>query len=314
MNDLIFSLNATIPVFLLMVLGYIFKKIGWIDEIFASKMSNFVFRVSLPLLVFKDLVAVDMRVLWDTKFVVFCVCATVLSILLTFILSFLLKDKSIQGEFVQASYRSSAAILGVALIQNIYGSTGMGPLMLLTSVPIYNIMAVIILTIMKPGQNKLNRKVLKEAAKGIITNPFVIMITAGILWSVLEIPMSDIAWKTLNNVSSVATPMGLMAMGAGFEFKKAFGKLKPAMAAVFIKLVGFCAIFLPVAVKIGFREDALIAILVMLGSSSTVACYVMAKSMGHEGTLTSSVVMLTTVFAAFTLTMWVYILKSMGLV
>ena len=81
-----------------------------------------------------------------------------------------------------------------------------------------------------------------------------------------------------------------------------------------LKLVGFTAVFLLFAVMLGFRREELIAILVMLGSATTVSCYVMAKNMGHEGTLTSGVVMLTTVFSAFTLTGWLFILKSMNLV
>jgi hypothetical protein len=108
--------------------------------------------------------------------------------------------------------------------------------------------------------------------------------------------------------------MGLMAMGATFDIKKAFAKVKPAVVAALIKLVGFCSIFLPMAVALGFRQEELVAILVMLGSATTVSCFVMAKNMGHEGVLTSSVVMLTTMCSAFTLTMWLYILRSFGLV
>lgn len=84
--------------------------------------------------------------------------------------------------------------------------------------------------------------------------------------------------------------------------------------AAFIKLVGLCALFLPVAVHLGFRTDKLVAILVMLGSATTVSSFVMAKNMGHEGTLSSSVVMLTTMFSAFTLTGWIYILKHFMLI
>ena len=40
----------------------------------------------------------------------------------------------------------------------------------------------------------------------------------------------------------------------------------------------------------------------------------MAKNMGHEGTLTSSAVMLTTLLSAFTLTGWLFLLRSMGLI
>ena len=76
--------------------------------------------------------------------------------------------------------------------------------------------------------------------------------------------------------------------------------------------IGFCVIFLPLAVALGFRQEELVAILVMLGSATTVSCYVMAKNMGHEGVLTSSIVMLTTMFSAFTLTGWLFVLRSMG--
>lgn len=314
MENLLFSLNATAPVFLLMVLGYVFKQIGWIDDEFAAKMNRFVFQVPLPVLVFKDLATVDFTEVWDTKFVGYCFGVTLLSILLALLISFLWKEKSIQGEFVQVSYRSSAAILGVALIQNIYGNAGMAPLMIIGSVPLYNMMAVIVLTVLSPEEKKLDARVLKKAVKGIATNPIIIGIAVGLLWSVFRIPMPAILEKTVSNVGAVATPMGLMAMGASFEFQKAFAKLKPALVATFLKLIGFCMVFLPLAIEFGFRREKLIAILVMLGSASTVSCYVMAKNMGHEGTLTSSVVMLTTIFAAFTLTMWLYILKVLGLV
>lgn len=126
--------------------------------------------------------------------------------------------------------------------------------------------------------------------------------------------MPYIIGKTVSNVGAVATPLGLIALGASFDVQKAIGKIKPVTAACTLKLVGFTTVFLPLAVMLGFRREELIAILVMLGSATTVSCYVMAKNMGHEGTVTSGVVMLTTVFSAFTLTGWLFLLKSMGLV
>lgn len=314
MENLIFSLNATIPVFLMMVLGYVFHKIGWIDDEFASKMNKFVFLVPLPVLVFGDLATVDFTEVWDVRFVLFCFVATVISITLAAVLSCVWKDKTIKGEFIQASYRSSAALLGIAFIQNIYGTAGMAPLMIIGSVPLYNIMAVLVLSLFRPGQQGLDRAVVKKTFKGILTNPIIIGIAAGLLWSALRIPMPPIFRKLVSSVGGVATPMGLMAMGATFNFGKALERLKPTVTAAFIKLVGFCMIFLPIAVQMGFREEKLVAILVMLGSATTVSSFVMAKNMGHEGVLSSGVVMLTTLLSAFTLTMWLYILRSMGLI
>lgn len=314
MENLIFSLNATVPVFLLMILGLVFRKLGWISESFATEMNKFVFLVPLPVMVFEDLAIVNFEEVWNIKFVLFCFFVTVTSIAIVTGISFLWKDKSIQGEFIQASYRSSAALLGIAFIQNIYGNAGMAPLMIIGSVPIYNIMAVVVLSFFQPERKGMDKALIKKTARGIITNPIIIGIVAGLLWSALKIPMPVILSKTVSKIGAVASPMGLMAMGATFEFGKAFKKLKPAMTATFIKLIGFASIFLPMAVGFGFRNEELVAILVMLGSATTVSGYVMARNMGHEGVLSSSVVMLTTMFSAFTLTMWLFVLRSFQLI
>lgn len=314
MENLIFSLNATVPIFLTMILGWFFRKAGLMDEQFVAKMNKFVFQAALPVLVFQDLATVDFLEVWDTRFVLFCFLATLISILAVTALSYLWKDRSIQGEFIQASYRSSAAILGIAFIQNIYGNAGMAPLMIIATVPLYNIMAVVVLSVMKPQQGKMDKKLLMETGKGIITNPILLGIAAGMVWSLLKIPMPSILEKTVKNVAVLATPLGLMAMGASFELKQASAMLRPAAAASFIKLVALAAIFLPVAAALGFRDEKMVAILVMLGSATTVSCYIMAKNMGHEGVLTSSTVMLTTMFSAFTLTGWLYLLRTLGLI
>lgn len=277
-------------------------------------MNKFVFLVPLPVLVFEDLATVDFHQTWNFRFVLFCFVATILSIAIATLISFLWHDRSIQGEFIQASYRSSAALLGIAFIQNIYGTSEMAPLMIIGSVPLYNIMAVLVLSLFGPGKQDRNHKVLKQTFKGIVTNPIIIGITAGLLWSALRIPMPHIFGKTVENIGSMATPMGLIAMGATFDLKKAFAKVKPAAAATLIKLIFFCALFLPLAVRFGFRREELVAILVMLGSATTVSCFVMAKNMGYDGVLSSSVVMLTTLFSAFTLTGWLYVLKSLSLI
>ena len=314
MENLIFSLNATVPVFLMMILGLVFKKIGWIDDVFASKMNKFVFMVPLPVLVFEDLATVDFSKVWDVKFVLFCFIVTLISISISFLISCLLGDKTIRGEFIQAAYRSSAALLGIAFIQNIYGNAGMAPLMIIGSVPLYNVMAVIVLSFFHPERKAIDKAVWMKTLKGIVTNPIIIGIVAGLIWSACKIPMPVILNKTVTSIGEMSTPMGLMAMGATFDFRKALGKIKPAVTATIMKLIVFVAIFLPIAVKLGFRQEELIAILVMLGSATTVSSFVMAKNMGHEGVLSSSVVMLTTLFSAFTLTGWLYVLKAFQLV
>ncbi len=136
----------------------------------------------------------------------------------------------------------------------------------------------------------------------------------GLLWALLEIPQPVIFRRAVEEFSATATPLGLIAVGASIDLKKAVGCLKPTLVCSTFKLVIFVALFLPLAILLGCRGELLVAMLVMLGSPTTVSCFSMARSMGHEGVLTSSTVMLTTIFSAFTFTGWLYLLKCLGLV
>ena len=314
MDNLVFSLNATVPIFLMMILGLFFNKIGWMDEKFANKMNKFVFRVPLPVLLFGDLAVVDIKEAWDTKFVIFCFIITLISITIAIGISCLLKDRSIQGEFIQGAYRSSAALLGIAFIQNIYGNTRQAPLMIIGSVPLYNVMAVITLSLFAPGGGKLDTAKLIRTLKGIATNPIILGILTGMVWSLLHLPMPTILNTAVDNLGKTATPLGLMAMGGALKFGKAFARPKPLIACSFLKLVGYEAVFLPLAVLLGFSHDMLVAIIIMLGSATTVSCYIMAKNMDYDGDFTSGVVMTTTLLSSFTMTIWLYICKSLGLI
>lgn len=211
-------------------------------------------------------------------------------------------------------YRSSIALLGAAFLENLYGTAGAASLVIIGAVPLYNVVAVTVLSLTSPQQSGLNRAALKKALKGIVTNPIILGIAAGLVWTLLDIPQPQILQKTVSSLSATATPLGLMALGTSFDLKKALGRWKPAFAATAVKLVLLAALFLPIAVAMGVRDDKLVAALAMLASPTTVSSFVMARSMGHEGTLTASTVMLTTFFSILTLTLWLYLLRTLGLI
>ncbi|MBQ8527359.1 MAG: AEC family transporter [Lachnospiraceae bacterium] len=315
MENLVFSLNVTLPIFLTIVIGYVLKQVKMLDGNFVKILNKFNFNITLPALIFLDLYEADFYEVWDTKYVLFCFFVTLICIAVIFGLTLLFgKDKSLTGEFVQAAYRGSAAVLGLAFIQNIYGSATIAPLMIIGSVPLYNVLAVVILSFTRPGTQKLDKKELLKSLKGVITNPVLIGIALGLIASLTRIEIPAIAEKTLSNLAVLATPLALIGLGAGFEGKAALSLLKPTLLASFIRLVAQCAIFLPLAVHFGFTGEKMISLLVMLGAPTTPSCYIMAKNMGHEGHLTSSVIVTTTLLSSVTLTFWLFLLKSYGLI
>lgn len=312
-QNLIFSLNATIPVFLMMVFGWFMKKVKLLDDHSTAKINQFVFKALLPALLFMDLSTADFLSVWDGKFVLFCFLATVCSICIAIVFSLFHKDKVERGEIIQAAYRSSAAILGIAFVNNIYGEATMAALMIVGTVPLYNVIAVICLALTAPkGENGGHKGLALKTIKQVVTNPIILGIVAGIVWSLLKIPQPVILSKSVSYLGNMATPLSLIALGASFEVKSAKGKLPVTIGIAILKLLVFCGIFLPLAILLGFREEKLIAILVMLGSATTGSCFVMAKNMNHDGTITACAVMVTTLLSAFTLTAWLFVLKTLG--
>ncbi len=313
MENLIYSLNATVPVFVVIIAGYLLKRIGWINDGFIKAANKINFTITLPALLIQDLMATDFRQEFDIVYVLYCAIVSTICFFGTWIVSkALIKDKTIIGEFVQASYRSSAAVLGASFVLNIYNDTGMVPLMIIGAVPLYNIFAVLVLTAECPQQGVTHEKTMSTTLKGVATNPIIISIIIGVLLSIFRVDFPKIVDNSIANFAKMSTPLALLAIGGSFEFGKAIKKVKPAVVASALKLVGWAALFLPVAIYMGYRDEKLMAIIIMLCSPATPSCYIMAKSMKSEGTLTSSVVVLTTLCSAFTLTFVIFIVKSLG--
>lgn len=316
MNDFIFSLNVTLPIFLVMLIGWGLKQIGMLDDHFVSVANKLNFNVTLPFMVIRDLSSVDIREEFEIKFVLFCAVSTTICFWLIWAgAKLFLKDKTLRGAFVQASFRSSAAVMGLAFINNIYGSSGMGPMMIIGAVPLYNIFSVLVLTF-EANDEGATRDTgrIKKACVNILKNPIIISIGLGVIFALIGIKFPVIINKTINSVASLATPLALIALGAGFEGKKAIAKLAPTFASSAIKLVLQPLIFIPIAIWMGFTGEKIIAILIMLAAPATPSCYIMAKNMKNDGVLTASIVVMTTLLAAFTLTAWIYILKVLSLI
>ena len=314
MENFIYSINVTMPIFLVMVIGYILRQIGMLNDNFVTVANKFNFKVTLPFMLFKDIAGVDIKAVFDIKYVLFCaIVSTICFWVVWGTAKLLVRDKTIRGAFVQSSFRGSAAVMGLAFIQNIYGSSAMGPLMIVSAVPLYNIFSVIVLTFEANDSTGIDKKAkIRQAGINICKNPIILSILAGLIVGLLGIQFPTLVNKTVSNVAQMATPLALITIGAGFEGRKALAKIAPTMAASTIKLVLQPLVFLPVAAWMGFSGEKMIAILIMLASPTTPSCYIMAKSMNNDEVLTASVIVTTTLMAAFTLTGWIFLLKTLG--
>lgn len=310
MSNLIYSINATLPIFLLIILGKVLKTTKIINDEF-TKQRPLTYPHRTAALLFSDLTENNVGSAFDGKYVLFCFSVTIFSIAVLWGLTEkFMKNEEQKGAFIQGSYRSSAAILGLAFINNMYDSVGMAPLMIIGCVPLYNIFAVIILTL--KGDNGGKKPNMKETFINVMKNPILLSILIALPFALLNLHFPSFVNKAIGSVANTATPLALISIGASFEGKKALKKMKPTLLASFIKLILLAGLFLPLAVFFGYRNQELMALLVMLGSPTTVSSYIMAKNTGNDGILTSSIIVLTTLLSSLTLTLWIFVLKSFG--
>ena len=319
MDDFIFSLNCTMPVFLMMVLGYVLFHRKMLTQSFVDVCDTFVFNVSLPIMLFRDMAKMDLQKDLDLWFVLYCAVASVIGILAAWLLAHLfLKDKSILAEWVQGSYRGSIAVLGGAFLLNIYPEDGAAHVVaqaLIDSVIIFNVMAVLILALERPDNDRKDLAAqLKKAGKSILSNPLIISILLGGLSALLGFTYPVIIDKTMSNIASLTSPLALLAVGAEFKWGNMRQNIRPLLGACAYKLLIQPAMFLPIAAMLGWRNEWLVTLMIMMGAPTTPSSFIMARNMGHDGSMTANIIAGTTLFSAASVTLWLFLGRSLGLI
>lgn len=318
MENFVFALNATIPVFLVILLGYFLRRVGLLDEHFNKIANDYVFKCALPVNLFLSIAKMDFYSDFDPKFCLFCFLSTVVMFLgIWGLAALIMKDRTQVGAFAQAAARSSAAILGIAFAVNIYGDSGMVPMMIMSAVPFFNVFAVLILSFSPRAdgtEDTGSGSAVRRACIGVLKNPLIIGIVLGVPFALLRLKLPAMLLSAMNSVGGTASPLALLVVGAAFSGSEALTRWKPAAVASFIKLVVLPAIFLPLAVWMGFRGSELIAILIMVGAPTTVSCFVMAKSMHADTVLTSNAVLMATLLSSVTITFWIYGMRILNVI
>ncbi|MCL2421509.1 MAG: AEC family transporter [Defluviitaleaceae bacterium] len=316
LENFIFSANAVFPIFLVIAMGYFLRQKQFISVNAIGEMNRLVFTFALPALLFRNIYQADFTALLDTRFILWILGSIIISFILLWAFAefYLRKQKDLIGAFVQATLRSNYAIVGLPLVANIMESqdTGMGALAAAFVVTSYNIFSVIVLTAKDSQNGPLDFKLVKNMFVGICKNPSVIGIACGVALNLLHVQLPFIAEAGINYIAILCTPMALIAVGGSIQVSELMGYLKPALTASALKIIVTPLIFIPISVWLGFRGEALAVLLVMFANPTAIICYVMAARMNGNTAITSATILITTVFSSITLTIGVYLLRTLA--
>ncbi len=321
LKNFIDSINIVLPIFLLIVLGFVLKKLKFGSEKFYDDAEKFVFNVALPVQLFLN-VAFDSTLNGESygKLIIFCVVSVTAAFILALVLvPFIVKDNSVRGSVIQNCFRSNFAILGIPLAGNLAGETGTMLISILMPFVIimYNVYTVIEMNIFAPSElKKTPKQLIKSILRSTFTNPLIIAV-------ILALPMLFTGWrpsanfafveKTLDYLSDTTQALVLISLGAGFSFGSLKGKIKYSLPTSLYKLIVLPVIAVCVAhLGFGFSGVELALIFILFGTPSAVSSYIMAKNLKADGEVAGQILMITTLLSTFTLFLGIFALKSMN--
>ena len=311
MSSLSVCVNAVVPLFLVMALGFVARLTGTISPTDVPKVNKWAFRFFMPIMLFYNMYTSDLSAAVQPKVIIFAaVCVLVLYGLSFSFVVLTEKSDDKRGAMIQGLYRSNFVIMGIPLASQLVEGADLGPVVMLVAViiPMFNILAVITLEIFN-GTKPSVGKILLD----IIKHPLIIGIVAGIVVQLIGLKLPTAIESALSMIGKAASPLMLFLLGAFFEFK-GIGRYKKQLTMVCVgRLIVVPAIFLTLSVLCGIRGVELAAMIAIFGSPTGVSTFTMTQQMGGDDVLAGDLVVMTSALSCVTMFAWALVLKSMGL-
>lgn len=312
MENFVLTANAVLPLFLIMALGYGIRRTPLMDEHTHQMMNKLIFKLFLPILLFKNISSSDINAMSGSWVYVYALVSELAIFLILFIVvPHIEKDNRRRGVLIQAIGRSNYALFGLPLVGLLYPGedTAVASILVAVSVPVFNVMSVIALETYRGG--KVNAK---KILRGIVTNPLIISCALGFVWLISGFKLPQFIQTAVNDTAKIATPLSLFILGGAFEFSSVKTHIRPLVIGTLGKLIISPLVGLTVAALCGFRGMELASLGVAYMAPCAVSSYPMAQQMGGDGELAGELVVFTTAFSIFTVFGFMYAMKCMGLI
>ena len=310
MENFVISVNAILPMFLVMALGYGARCLGWIHREEISNINKVAFRIFLPCLLYYNVYCSDLSGSFDPLLMAYAVGG----VLLTFGLSIgytLLTEKlpERRGVMIQGMFRSNYVIMGIPVATALLGADQLGTVSILIAVvvPLFNMLAVVVLEVFR-GQKPKPLHILGQIAK----NPLVIGSVLGILTLAAGIRLPHILEQTIQNISAIASPLQLFLLGAFFQFSGLKTYRRELVTVSAAKLIVAPGLFLGLGALLGFRGVAFVSLIGVFASPTAVNSFTMAQQMGGDAELAGDIVVTTSAVSILTMFLWIFLFKSLG--
>ena len=311
MQNLFIAAKAVCPLFVMMSLGYAIRLWGNVSENGLKEMNYLIYKIFLPIFMFVSVVTIDIKNDLNLSLIINAVILTSVIFIIIFVTVPLFeKENARRGALIQGIFRSNFIIFGLTIATAIYGDRQLGAITLLSAilVPFMNALSVIALEAFRGS--KIN---IKSTVLGILTHPLILAAAVALLMVFAGFMPSELIFSPLQTISKATMPLALIVIGASFQFKKIKGFYKQLFFGVAGRLILVPAICLPICILLGFRDVALVGLLVAFGGPCATSSLAMAQQMDADGELAGAMVVFTTALCVITIFLWVLLLGFMNM-
>lgn len=300
------TLVVTGPIFLIVLLGLILRRIGFIDDHFNQIASKLVFTICLPVLLFTAISQISLDETINLPVFYFSLGFAVLGFLLSWLFVLPMQPRQDRGVMVQGAFRSNLGVIGIALCSNAYGPEGLAlASLLMASLTVsYNILSVFILSFYSGAELNWSSILLD-----IVRNPLIIAIFVATLIALAEFQVPAILLKSGEYIGAMALPLALLGTGAGMSLKALRDSSAATTLVIVLKAALLPAIATVLAIQLGFRGLELGVLFLLFVSPTATASYAMVKAVGANDSLAANLVMTTTLVCILSCSIGFFLLK-----
>ncbi|NRP47922.1 MULTISPECIES: AEC family transporter [unclassified Marinobacterium] len=301
---------VTAPIFSLVIIGLVLKRLHLLSDEFISGASLLVYKATLPTLLGMAVLKANVPALLESKLFGFYILATFLTTLICWIIAARWIRSDQRAVFIQAAFRGNQGIIALALTLSFYGDQAlqMAGLMAGISGVVNNAIAVVVFSVLSTRYRPTPMKVAKE----VVLNPMIVGVMIGVVLSLSGLQLPKWLIHSGELFGSMTLPLALLCIGATLSFKAFQTTGVLAVHATLTKLVWVPMLFTAVGWYIGISGMELGVLFLFLAAPTAAASYVMAKISGDDAELAANVIVLTTFASMFTITLGLYILQVLA--
>ena len=301
---------VTAPIFSLVIIGLVLKRLHLLSDEFISGASLLVYKATLPTLLGMAVLKANVPALLESKLFGFYILATLLTTVICWIIAARWIRSDQRAVFIQAAFRGNQGIIALALTLSFYGDQAlqMAGLMAGISGVVNNAIAVVVFSVLSTRYRPTPMKVAKE----VVLNPMIVGVMIGVVLSLSGLQLPKWLIHSGELFGSMTLPLALLCIGATLSFKAFQTTGVLAVHATLTKLVWVPMLFTAIGWYIGISGMELGVLFLFLAAPTAAASYVMAKISGDDAELAANVIVLTTFASMFTITLGLYILQVLA--